>query len=33
MKKFLFLALLAGAAVVFAQNREDLTRYLNIKNM
>ena len=33
MKKLLFLALLAGAAVVFAQNRQDLTRYLNIKNM
>jgi hypothetical protein len=33
MKKLLFLALLAGAAVVFMQNRQDLTRYLNIRNM
>jgi hypothetical protein len=33
MKKLLFLALLGGAAVVFMQNRQDLTRYLNIRNM
>ena len=33
MKKLLFLGLLAGAAVVFVQNRQDLTRYLNIREM
>jgi hypothetical protein len=33
VKKLLFLALLAGAAVVFVQNRQDLTRYLNIREM
>ncbi len=33
MKKLLFLGLLAGAVVVFMQNRQDLTRYLNIRDM
>jgi hypothetical protein len=33
MKKLLFLALVAGAAVVAMQNRQDLQRYLNIRNM
>jgi hypothetical protein len=33
MKKVLFLGLLAGVVVVFMQNRQDLTRYLNIRDM
>jgi hypothetical protein len=33
VKKLLFLGLLAAAAVVAVQNRQDLTRYLNIRNM
>jgi hypothetical protein len=33
VKKLLFLGLLVGAAVVFMQNRQDLTRYLNIRDM
>lgn len=33
MKKLLFLGLLAGVVVVFMQNRQDLTRYLNIRDM
>jgi hypothetical protein len=33
VKKLLFLGLLAGAAVILVQSRQDLTRYLNIRNM
>jgi hypothetical protein len=33
VKKLLFLGLLAGVVVVFMQNRQDLTRYLNIRDM
>jgi hypothetical protein len=33
VKTLLFLGLLVGAAVVFMQNRQDLTRYLNIRDM
>ena len=33
VKKLLFLGLIAGALVVAAQNRQDLRRYLNIRNM
>jgi hypothetical protein len=33
VKKLLFLGLLAGAAVMLMQNRQDLTRYLNIREM
>ena len=33
MKKLLFLGLLAAAAAVAMQNRQDLQRYLNIRNM
>jgi hypothetical protein len=33
VKKLLFLALLAAAAMVAVQNRQDLQRYLNIRNM
>ena len=33
MKKLLILGLLAGIVVVFMQNRQDLTRYLNIRDM
>lgn len=33
MKKLLFLGLLAAAAAVAVQNRQDIRRYLNISNM
>ena len=33
MKKLLLLALLGGAAYVAYDNREDLQRYLKIRNM
>lgn len=33
MKKLLFLGLVAGIVVLAVQNKQDLQRYMNIRNM